>query len=120
MQTTFRSKVARLSAFVAASVLAAAAPMAATAAYPEKPIRLVVPFAPGGGTDLIARTLGADNRFNLAQYPEANRQPGVNAGGGLADEAGPQHQLVADNLGLGRGFPGHGQEISGHAHGAAV
>ena len=64
--------------------------------------------------------LGADNRFNLAQYPEANRQPGVNAGGGLADEAGPQHQLVADNLGLGRGFPGHGQEISGHAHGAAV
>jgi len=40
-----------------AGLLALLAPSAATAGYPEKPIRLVVPFAPGGGTDLLCRAL---------------------------------------------------------------
>jgi tripartite-type tricarboxylate transporter receptor subunit TctC len=49
----------------------------AVAAYPDRPIRIVVPFAPGGGTDLIARTLGAGMSQALGQQVLVDNKPGA-------------------------------------------
>ena len=87
ISTPTRSLRSRL--FVAAAAaLALALPAAsvlAQAAYPNKPIRLIVPFPPGGGTDMIARTvaqkLADQNKWNVI----VDNRPG--AGGNLGVDA---------------------------------
>jgi hypothetical protein len=50
----------------------------------------------------------------------AERQPCIDAGGGLADQAGAEHQLVADDLGVGRSLLDDREEIAGKAHAAGL
>jgi len=54
------------------------APIAAQAAstFPDKPIRIVVPFSPGGGTDLIARAMGVAMGQDLGQAVVIDNRPG--------------------------------------------
>ncbi|WP_230970821.1 tripartite tricarboxylate transporter substrate binding protein [Nitrogeniibacter aestuarii] len=63
-------------AVIAATAFGATMP-SAQAAFPDKPIRIVVPFSPGGGTDLVARTLGAEMSKDLGQPVVIENKPGA-------------------------------------------
>jgi tripartite-type tricarboxylate transporter receptor subunit TctC len=62
------------------AALAAVLPCAALAqAYPTKPIRILVGFAPGGGTDIMARVIAAKVGETMKQQFIVENRPGANA-----------------------------------------
>jgi tripartite-type tricarboxylate transporter receptor subunit TctC len=69
---------------LAGLALAGIAP-AASASYPEKPIRIVVPFPAGGASDAAARAIGQSFSRNLGQPVVIENRPG--ASGGIAAQA---------------------------------
>jgi tripartite-type tricarboxylate transporter receptor subunit TctC len=74
MRLTLSSTLARAGLFLAAAVLATGS---AFAAFPDKPIRIVVPFSPGGGTDLISRTAGIVMSQDLGVPVIIDNKPGA-------------------------------------------
>jgi tripartite-type tricarboxylate transporter receptor subunit TctC len=60
-------------------------PRAAFAAYPDRPIHLVVPFAPGGNADLVGRLVGQSMSAALGQPVVVDNKGG--AGGSIGAEA---------------------------------
>jgi tripartite-type tricarboxylate transporter receptor subunit TctC len=65
----------RVLAFVCAGLLFA--PMAARAAYPEKPVRIIVPVAAGGGVDVMARLIAQKLSERLGQQFFVENRPGA-------------------------------------------
>ena len=70
-------KTSRLPFVLAALLLAAFATGEAKAFYPERAIRIVVPFAPGGGTDVVARTLAQEMAKDLGVSVVIENKPGA-------------------------------------------
>ncbi|CAN7337654.1 tripartite tricarboxylate transporter substrate binding protein [Pseudorhodoferax sp. LjRoot39] len=79
--TTRRQALARVAALGALPMLGSAAAQA----YPNKPIELIVPFAAGGGTDVLARALAEAARPHLGQSLIVVNRAGASGGVGWAE-----------------------------------
>lgn len=75
--TTLPRRRALRAAFAALALAAGAAGAWAQPAYPSKPIRMVVPFAAGGATDVLARVIGEKMAASLGQPVVIDNKPGA-------------------------------------------
>ena len=71
--------------FMAAAALAGLAPAWAQAGYPAKPVRMIVPFPPGGPTDVMGRTAAKAMGDRLGQQFVVENKAG--AGGNIGTDA---------------------------------
>ncbi len=81
--------------------IAVALPARAEAPWPSKPIKLVVPYAPGGTTDVVARVVGEYLSRQLGQNIVIENRPGKGATIGTAQvaKAAPDgYTLVMSNV----------------------
>ncbi len=81
---------------LAACILIAAAASSAQAAYPERPITLVVPYAPGGSADALARVLAVRVGMKLGTSVIVDNRPGASGtiGASFAAKAAPDGYTV--------------------------
>ena len=71
-------------------------------AYPQRPVRLIVPFAPGGTTDILARLIGQKLTPVLGQPVVIDNRPGANGAVGsefVAKSTPDGHTLIMGYLG---------------------
>ena len=88
--------------WIAAVVLSVASLVAAAQDYPGKPIKVIVPFPPGGGTDVLARIIGEKMSASWGQPVVVENKPGAAGlvGGELVAKSPPDgYTLLMTALG---------------------
>ena len=84
-----------------ALVALCAATQLAMAAYPDKPITLIVPWAPGGSTDILARAISQQLTISMGQTVIVENKPGAsgNIGAGMVAKAKPDgYTILIDTM----------------------
>jgi len=76
---------------IAVLALVGAAPASIAAGYPDRPVRMIVPFTPAGATDLLARLVGQRLGAKLGQQVVIDNRAGAggNVGAEIAARAAP-------------------------------
>ena len=94
---TRRQTISLATATAAASLF----PARAEAAWPNKAIRFVVPFAPGGSSEIVARATAAELAKLLGQSVFVDNKPGGagNVAMGEVARADDQHTLILGHIG---------------------
>ncbi len=74
---------------------------AAQAAWPNKPLRFVVPFAPGGSSEIVARSAAVELAKLLGQSVFVDNKPGAAGNVAMAEvaRADDQHTLILGHIG---------------------
>jgi tripartite-type tricarboxylate transporter receptor subunit TctC len=80
------SQLQTMRLILTAATLLAVAPAVCAQDYPSKPVHVIVPFAPGGGSDFIARFMAQRLSESLGKPFVVENKPG--AGGNLGTEQG--------------------------------
>ncbi len=91
------------SALVAAGALCITCVHAQAPNYPSRAIRMIVPFAPGGGSDIVARLIGVELSKGLGQPVVIDNRAGAGStlGTDLTAKAPPDgYTIVLNNIGL--------------------
>jgi len=94
---TFSHPCVALAALLASAAPSALAQPPGMADFPTKPIRLVVPFPPGGGTDITARTIAQKLTERWGQQVVVDNRPGANGtiGVDITAKSAPDGYTVA-------------------------
>ena len=97
----FRSRRGALSGLAALAAATLPSMSRAQAAWPTKPIRFVVPFAPGGSSEIVARSTAVELTKLLGQSVFVDNKPGGAGNVAMADVASSsdQHTVILGHIG---------------------